>query len=177
LAGPTDATVGAAAPDPRRGPSAQDEAALARCAAELADAVEAALPGWVLRGVVTRAGEAGLVVDDTLVGTASVAGRACASDLGPRVRALLALDADDQRGSPLALLRGAVVYPSRVLSAAGVPPSRRDEFAERSFPDDAYDLAPATFADIDPSLHDPGIMWGAAKAHVHLARRRAEGLR
>jgi putative CocE/NonD family hydrolase len=46
-----------------------------------------------------------------------------------------------------------------------------------SFPDDAYDLGPASFADIDPSLHEPGLMWGAAKAHVHLARRRAEGLR
>ena len=144
---------------------------------ELADGIEAALPAWVLRCVMARGEEAGVVVDDTVVGTAAVAGRACAADLGPRVRALLARDIDDQRSSPLAVLRGAVAYPTRVLQAAGVPPRRRDEFAERTFPDDVYDLTPATFADIDASLHEPGLMWGAAKAHVHLARRRAEGLR
>jgi hypothetical protein len=59
-----------------------------------------------------------------------------------------------------------------VLRAAGVPPVRRDEFAEHAFPDDVYDLAPASFADVDPSLHEPGLVWGAAKAHVHLSRRR-----
>ena len=52
---------------------------------------------------------------------------------------------------------------------------RRDEFAERTFPDDVYDLSPASFADVDPALHEPGLMWGAAKAHVILHRRRSEG--
>ncbi|MEZ5227993.1 MAG: hypothetical protein R2710_15365 [Acidimicrobiales bacterium] len=58
-----------------------------------------------------------------------------------------------------------------------VSPADRDPFAVQTFPDDLYDLAPATFADIDEALHEPGLMWGAAKAHVHLSRRRAEGLR
>jgi hypothetical protein len=40
-----------------------------------------------------------------------------------------------------------------------------------------YDLTPASFADVDPALHEPGLVWGAAKAHVHLARRRREGRR
>ena len=31
--------------------------------------------------------------------------------------------------------------------------------------------------DLDPALHEPGLRWGAAKAHVVLARRRAEGRR
>ena len=35
-----------------------------------------------------------------------------------------------------------------------------------------YDLAPANFADVDPALAEPGLLWGAAKAHVHLARHR-----
>ena len=48
---------------------------------------------------------------------------------------------------------------------------------ERAFPDDVYDLAPASFADVDPALHEPGLVWGAAKAHVHLARRRRDGRR
>ena len=50
----------------------------------------------------------------------------------------------------------------------------RDEFQVRAFPDDVYDLTPATFADVDPALGDPGLEWGA-QAHVHLARRRREG--
>ena len=59
-----------------------------------------------------------------------------------------------------------------MLREAGVEPAERDEFATRAFPDDAYDLAPASFADVHPSLHEPGLVWGAAKAHVHLRRRR-----
>ncbi len=45
------------------------------------------------------------------------------------------------------------------------------------FPDDDYDLTPASFGDLDPALHEPGLVWGAAKAHVFLARRRAAGQR
>jgi hypothetical protein len=59
-----------------------------------------------------------------------------------------------------------------VLRAAGVPPIVRDEFDERAFPDDVYGLIPAAFADIDASLYEPGLVWGAAKAHAHLVRRR-----
>jgi hypothetical protein len=58
-----------------------------------------------------------------------------------------------------------------------VPPAARDETDERLFPEDVYGLGPASFADIDPSVHEPGVAWGAAKAYVHLARRRAEGRR
>jgi hypothetical protein len=95
----------------------------------------------------------------------------------PELRALLAADVDAQRANPLALLRAAVRHPTEVLRAAGVAPVARDEFAEHSFPDDIYDLSPAAFADVDPSLTELGIVWGAAKAHVILTRRRAEGLR
>jgi hypothetical protein len=56
-----------------------------------------------------------------------------------------------------------------------VPPAERDEFAERAFPEDVHGLAPAAFEDISPDLRGPGIEWGAAKAFVHLRRRRAEG--
>ncbi len=47
--------------------------------------------------------------------------------------------------------------------------------AVRAFPDDPFDLSPATFGDIDERLAEPGLRWGAAKAYVHLARRRAAG--
>jgi len=147
-----------------------DAQRLAALAAALADAVEAALPGWVERSVATRAP----LADGELRAAAAEAGRRAAAEGGGEVRALLATDVDEQRANPLALLRRAVRYPTDVLRAAGVAPPRRDPFSERSFPDDAYDLSPATWADVDPSLHERGIVWGAAKAHVVLARRRSE---
>jgi hypothetical protein len=108
---------------------------------------------------------------------ARAAGDEAAAVVGPELRALLARDIDEQRTNPLAVVRRAVVYPTAVLRAAGVPAVVRDADAEARFPDDAYDLVPAAFADLDPALHEPGLVWGAAKAHVHLARRRAEGRR
>jgi hypothetical protein len=156
----------------------EDEAALAGYADALATAVEGAIGPWVVRSVerllVAYTGRA----DPKVLTQAEAAGDAARDDVGGRVRALLAEDIDEQRSTPLAILRSAAVrYPTGVLEAAGVPPVVRDEFAERAFPDDVYDLTPATFADIDTSLHEPGLVWGAAKAHVHLARRAAEGLR
>ena len=108
---------------------------------------------------------------------ATEAGWAAVDDVGGRVHALLALDIDEQRSNPLALIRQAVPYPTEVLRAAGVPPVGRDEFAARQFPDDVYDLAPTSFAEVEPELHEPGLVWGAAMAHVHLSRRRAQGQR
>ena len=104
---------------------------------------------------------------------AARAGVEATAEVGPQVRELLALDIDEQRSGPLSLLRSAARFPTRVLLDAGVPIPGRDEFLQTQFPDDVYDLGPAAFADLDPSLHQPGLIWGAAKAHVHLARRRA----
>ena len=86
------------------------------------------------------------------------------------MRALLAADVDEQRTTPLTLLREAVVYPAAVLREGRVPPVERDEFSRTRLPDDDYDLAPATFADVDPSLHELGLVWGAAKAWTHKQR-------
>ncbi len=69
----------------------------------------------------------------------------------------------------MALVREAVAYPTQVLRAAGVPPVVRDQMAEAAFPRDDYDLSPASFADLDPNLAEPGLVWGAAKAHVVMA--------
>ena len=160
------------------GPSAEDLEALARYAAALADGVQAALPGWVERSVERLHVEKLLRRPPSDVReAATAAGLAAAADVGDRVHALLALDIDEQRTGPLALVRQAVPYPTEVLRAAGVPPVARDEFATRQFPDDVYDLAPVSFGELDPDLQEIGLVWGAAKAHVHLARRRADGRR
>jgi hypothetical protein len=155
----------------------QDEEQLARYATDLADGVEAALAPWVERVVSDRCRAAGIEPDDDLRAQAASAGRRCRDEVAPKVRVLLSTDIDEQSTTPLTLLREAVRHPTAVLAVAGVPASHRDEFAERAFPEDRYGLAPATFGDLDEGLVDAGLVWGAAKAHVHLARRRAEGRR
>lgn len=143
---------------------------VARTARVLAAAVEEALPRWVERSVarLLRAytGSEGAEAMEQAV----AAGARARAEVGGRVRALLESDIDDQRTNPLALLRGAVGYPTEVLRRAGVPPVVRDDFAESRFPDDVYDLTPASFADLDPALHEPGLEWGAAKAWAHRRR-------
>lgn len=154
-----------------------DAAALARHATALADAVDRVLPRWIERAVRQVLDDQAIAVDPALDGAIAEAAAAAHDEGTRRVRALLATDVDEQAANPLAVLRGLVGHATAVLQAAGARPVPRDEFSVRSFPDDVYDLSPATFADVDPELHEPGLVWGAAKAHVHLARRRREGKR
>jgi hypothetical protein len=150
-----------------------DHAALAAHAATLVDAVDAALAGWVERAVLARwSAWRGTPAPAEVVAQARAAGERARTELIPALRELLATDVDAQRANPLAIVRRAVPHATDVLRAAGVPPVERDAHAERLFPDDAYDLTPATFGDLAPSVHEPGLVWGAAKAHIILARRR-----
>lgn len=162
-------------PPPDRA-AAADEARLAAVAAELADRVEVVVPGWIERLVVTRVRQWSGHVSPEVAAEAVTAGEAARDEVVPRMRRLLGADIDDQAVNPLELLRGATRHAHVVLEGIGMPAVRRDQFAERSFPGDVYDLMPATWADVDPSLHEPGITWGAAKAFVHKSRRRAEGM-
>jgi hypothetical protein len=143
----------------------------------LAEAVEAALAGWVVghveRLMIAWAG----AVPDEVRAAAVDAGAEARRAVGARLRALLALDVDEQRTNPLGVVRGAVQFPTAVLAAAGVPGVVRDEFDERTFPDDVYGLVPAAWRDLGPEVHEAGIVWGAWKAATVLARRRAEGRR
>lgn len=143
-----------------------DDAALAERATALADGIEAAIRPWLVQAVVLRAGEGARAEAEAMA-------EATAADVVPRVRALLAADIDEQPTTPLALLRTAVGPATALLAERGVPPVDRDEFAERAFPEDVYGLSPAAFEDVSPDLRGPGIEWGAAKAYVHLSRRRS----
>ena len=154
-----------------------DAAALAGYATALADGIDRSIPGWIDRSVRRVLADQDLAIDDAVAARIEEAGRAARDDGAPRVRALLATDVDSQAGNPLAVLRSLVPHATGVLASAGARPATRDEFSVRNFPDDVYDLTPASFADVDPALHEPGLLWGAAKAHVHLARRRREGQR
>ena len=140
-----------------------DEATLAALGAALADAVEDALPGWVANSI--RLG-----APDAPPAEVESAGQAALADVVPRLRALLALDVDEQREGPLAVVRRAARYPTEVLRRQGVAPLERDDRQRDLFPDDDYNLAPARFADFGPAVAEAGITWGAAKAYVHRRR-------
>lgn len=144
--------------------------ALAEKADRLAEAIDAALGPWLSGSIRRVAAAQRLGVDDALVLAAADEARA---EVMPRLRALLAADIDEQTTTPLALLREAVGPATAVLREHGAVPVERDPFAVRTFPEDVYGLAPATFEDVAPELKDPGLEWGAAKAFVHLRRRSA----
>ena len=161
--------------DAPTGPSPSDLEALANYAMVLADGIELGIGPWVERSVESVCANAGVMVTGNLRQKARAAGAEATAEIAPEVRALLMLDIDEQRGGPLELVRKAVRWPTEVLIDAGVPEVNRDESAKAMFPADVYDLTPGSFRDIDPLLHEPGLVWGAAKAHIHLARRRAMG--
>ena len=101
-------------------------------------------------GVASRAGRE---PDAEMIEAARDAGQRGRAEVGATVHALLDTDIDEQRTNPLSILRGAVRYPTQVLHDAGVPEARAVTTSRfTAFPDDVYDLTPATWADIDPAL-------------------------
>ena len=85
---------------------------------------------------------------------------------------LLSRDVFEQRTNPLAIFRQATRPITELLSNLGCSPVSRDEFNERSFPEDVYGLSPATWIDIDEALVEPGIEWGAWKAATVMMRKK-----
>ena len=137
-------------------------------AVALADAIDDVLPAWVERCVRSRL----TTVPRDVATAAREAGERARQEVGGAVRELLLRDIDEQRGNPLALLRSAVRYPTEVLLAAGAPVVERDKFSRERFPDDDFDLTPANWSDVHPSVQDLGITWGAAKAFEHKQRHK-----
>ena len=91
--------------------------------------------------------------------------------VGERLAALLATDPEEQRETPLEIVRTLYEEPTEILVAAGVPPVVRDAFDERAWPEDRYDLVPRTLGDLgDPDLGPLHLAWGMAKATVLRAR-------
>ena len=154
------------------GDEADPDAVLAAAGAALGDRVVAAVPGWVERRVrdllVAFHGSA----DPPALEQAREAGRRAAEEVEPELRRLLAADVDRQWTNPLTVVRRAVRFPTEVLAAAGVPPVVREEYDEAHFPEDVYGLTPRTFTDLDPSLGDVALVWGAAKARASMVRHR-----
>lgn len=89
-----------------------------------------------------------------------------------RLRELFETDVLSQRSNPLQILRGAVGPLTTELVRMGARPVDRDEFQRRSFPDDVFGLCPAAWVDIEPTLNEVGLEWGAWKAAAVMHRRR-----
>lgn len=87
------------------------------------------------------------------------------------LRTALLRDVDTPGPNPLAIVRRGVGPVSEALRRAGVEPVRRDPQQTSLFPDDVYDLSPASFADLSAAAGEAAIVWGAARAHTHLSRR------
>jgi hypothetical protein len=101
----------------------------------------------------------------------TAAGVATARVVG-ELRALLALDVAEQHATPLQVVRSAYREPTAVLADAGIPGIVRDEFDERSWPDDQYGLVPHTLGDLgDPDLAPMLLAWGMAKASILRSRQ------
>lgn len=146
-------------------------------AAELLRVAADVVPGWLLRITTGACARAGFRLDpsdrdvvDRMVDDTS-------SSLIAALRDLLATDVDEQRTTPLTLFREAVAAPTAVLDQLGVAPPPPDPFGGERFPHDRFGLGPAAWTDVDPSLHQPGLVWGASKAMTVLTRRRDAGLR
>lgn len=138
-------------------------------ATALADAIDEGFVPWFVGAVRARAEQAGAwsaSLEEQAQAVAEEAHTGVMADL----RALLAADIDDQRTTPLSILRAAVPAATAVLAAAGVAPVERDPHQRDRFPDDAYDLTPAAFADLGDRVGQAGITWGAAKAFAHKQR-------
>lgn len=145
-------------------------------AEELLATATVVVPGW-LRRITLGAASRSTVPSAALIDDIDQMVAVAAPALIDRLRVLLATDVDLQTTNPLSIFRDGIAAPTRLLRSHGVHTPPTDAFAGDRFPDDVYRLGPATWADIDPALHVPGLTWGASKAMTVLRRRRDEGLR
>jgi hypothetical protein len=149
------------------------EERLREASAALVDGVGRALPEWAARsadGLLAAWGGLAGERRRAVVAKARAAGEAAARRVAADLAALLAVDAAEQRATPLEVIRTAVMEPTAVLAAAGLPDVVRDAFDERSWPDDRFGLVPRTLRDVDADLAAVHFAWGVAKAAVLRAR-------
>jgi hypothetical protein len=137
--------------------------------------VERELPGWVERSVTRILDAWGRTppAERAHAERESVsAGRIATARVTDELRALFALDPEQQRATPLEIVRHGYREPTAVLQAVGIPPVERDEFAERAWPDDTYGLVVHGLGELgDEELAPLQLAWGMAKAKVVRARR------
>lgn len=134
---------------------------------DLLDAVLSAIPSWLTQKFAELAPGVSIDTDSVIDETIKY--------VREKYVELLSLDVDEQRVNPLHILRQSTRFATSALKEANISPATRDEFDQRSMPDDVYALGPLTWRDLSDNVHDAGITWGAWKAASVLTRRRAEG--
>jgi hypothetical protein len=137
----------------------EDAARYSEIAAALFSTVDRALDAWVEHTLRSR----GITDPPILAATvASVRSRAL-----PDLDELLAADIDQHRSTPLEILRRATAPMTEALRAQGMRPDPR-AMDER----DPFQIGPMTWSDLNAEVAEAGMTWGAAKAHIHISRRR-----
>jgi len=130
----------------------------------LPSAVDAALVPWARECILSRAPH--------LRTEANEAATRCADEVVESLRSLLDLDIDRQRATPLELVRRSTGILTEVLVAEGVPVGESTRRIGGVDDNDPYGLGPASWADLGAEANEAAMRWGAAKAMVHLRRRR-----
>jgi hypothetical protein len=142
---------------------------LATAGAAIVAGVERAGPAWSVRNVDRILDAWGRIESERRAAVRDAAARAgaqAAARVAATLRDLLGLDPAEQAATPLEIVRTIVAEPTAVLRDLGVPEVVRDAFDEQAQPDDVYDLAPRTLADLDPDLGPELLIWGIAKAKL-----------
>jgi hypothetical protein len=167
--------IGPDAPDVETDPAGAEARGIAmaeQAAGAILAGVERELPGWVVRHVTRLLDAWGRDPQTRARADAEVAGRRAADRVVAELHRLFALDVEEQRATPLQIVRSAYREPTEILEAAGVPPVRRDEFEQRALPDDRYGLAIRSLGELgDDDLAPLLLAWGVGKATVVRARR------
>ncbi len=143
--------------------AADDAAAVVGFGEALAGLVLDVFPRWVAHTVSEHFGT------DLTNGAEDAGGRARDSLRGPLMN-FFSLDIDEQRTTPLSIIRAHMVVVTEYLTAQGIRPVERDEFDTRSHPADLFGLGPFAWIDFGEDVHVAGLQWGAAKAFVHRQR-------
>lgn len=141
--------------DRERGRALMDQAATA-----IVDGVERLGAQWVVRTILDAAGPAAAGLTDE----ARRAGEAAAARVVGQLREVFAAAPEQQRSTPLEIVRTLRYEATAVLADAGIPAAVRDSFEARSFPDDVYGIVPRSLADLgDDELGPLLLAWGMGK--------------
>ncbi len=122
----------------------------------LREAVVSAFPGYVWG----RLNELGVVAGSTVSGAVTSG----VEELKHSLADLLVQPEADQSRSPLELVREATLPLTEALASLGLRPPSRDPFLIDIYPEDIYDLYPASSQSLGEEVWRLHLEWGKAKA-------------
>ena len=137
-----------------------DEVDIDELSDKLRRCIVAAVPGWMTR------------MSAAVLGSQSIALRAdeiahmadeARQFVDLRLSELFAADVDQQRTTPLSILRDSVRYPNALLATQGATAFAAAGGSHFSQSEDPFHLMPASLADFGDEVHQAGLLWGAGK--------------